>query len=190
MSLRLPIRNLPGVLADVQRLCGDDTAVRFAAHFGDRKLYIPQLARLRDDHPLVQVLGRQTARLLASRLGGNEYTVPTGRWSISHHNARVLRLNGWQPRPIARALALREDTVDRLTADLQPAVADPQPVKLTCPCCGRPYKLTPPPERVEKEEPVEDDATFLAAQPPLLQAAVSAGDLTIEDLRRLESGRA
>lgn len=187
MSLRLPIRNLPGVLADVQRLCGDDTAIRFAAHFGDRTLHIPQLSRLRDDHPLVMALGRRAARLIASQLGGNEYRVPTGRWSMSHHNARILRLNGWQPRPIARALALHKGTVDRLTADLQPAVSDPQPVTLTCPCCGRAYKLTPPPE--QKEMVAEDDTSFLSALPPLLRAAVAAGDLTIDDLRRLETRR-
>ncbi|MBP2301290.1 hypothetical protein [Azospirillum picis] len=186
MSLRLPIRNLPGVLADIQRLCGDDTAVRFAAHFGDRTLHIPSLARLRDDHPLVMALGRRAARLIASQLGGQEYSVPTGRWSMSHHNARVLRLNGWQPRPIARALALHKGTVDRLTADLQPAVAAPQPVTLTCPCCGRAYKLTPPPE---KGQTAEDDIAFLAAQPPLLRAAVAAGELTVEDLKRLEGRR-
>lgn len=190
MTPRLSIRNLPGILADVQRLCGDGVAVRFAAQFGDRKLYIPQIARLRDDHPLVQSLGRRAARLIASRLGGQEYTVPTGRWSINHHNARLLRLHGWKPRPIARALALREDTVERLTGDLAPAFPDPQPVTLRCPCCGRIYRLTPPNEPTPPGSTSESDAAFLLSQPPLLQAAVNAGELTVDDLRKLESGKA
>lgn len=183
---KLPIRNLPGVLADVQRLCGDAAAVRFAAHFGDSKLYIPSPGRLRDDHPLVQVLGRRAARLVASHLGGQEHTVPTGRWSINHHHARLLRLAGWPLRPIARALAMREQTAARLIDDLQPAFAEPQPVTLRCPCCGRVYKLTPPEEQAV-HEPALDDAGWLAVQPPLLRAAVSAGQLTVADLRRLEA---
>lgn len=187
---RLPIRNLPGVLADVQRLCGDGVAVRFAATFGDSKLYIPQVARLRDDHPLVQALGRRAARVIASRLGGQEYPIPTGRWSINHHNARLLRLAGWPARPIARALALRENTVDRLTEDLKPAYAAPQVVTLRCPCCGRVYKLTPPAEPPAGPETAgaatETDTAFLARQPPLLLAAVDAGKLSIADLRQLE----
>ncbi|MBP2231790.1 hypothetical protein [Azospirillum agricola] len=184
---RLPIRNLPGVLADVQRLCGDGVAVRFAAAFGDSKLYIPKVARLRDDHPLVQTLGRRAARLIASRLGGEEYPIPTGRWSINHHNARLLRLAGWSSRPIARALALREGTVDRLTDDLEPAYPAPQPVTLRCPCCGRVYKLTPPAEEVTPVAAAEADDAFLARQPPLLLAAVTTGKLSVADLRQLDA---
>ncbi len=181
---RLPIRNLPGVLAEVQRLCGDGVAVRFASVFGDSKLYIPKLARLRDDHPLVQALGRRAAQMIASRLGGMEYPVPTGRWSITHHNARQLRVAGWTSRPIARALALSGKTVDRLIDDLRPAFPEPQAVSLRCPCCGRVYKLTPPP--ADPVAVVEDDEAFLARQPPLMLAAVKTGKLSVGDLRELD----
>ena len=181
----LRIRNLPGVLSEVQRLCGDAIAVRFAAAFGDSRLHIPRPGRMKDDHPLVLALGRRAARVIASQLGGQDYQVPTGRHSINHHQVRLMRLAGWRHRAIARVLGIREETVKSLTEDVQPASAEAQPVTICCPCCGRVYKATPPAAPILAPSE-EDDETFLARMPPLIRLAVREGAMELPELRRLE----
>lgn len=173
---------LPGILGDIARVCGDAVAVRFAAAFGDSDFHVPTLARLRPDHRLVHAVGRRAARVIAGRWGGDTYTVPTGRWSMSHHACRVLREAGWQPRAIARALAMRADAVERLTADVAPAVDTPQPVQLRCLSCGKPRHLLPPDEATPPDV-IEGGIETL---PPLLRLGVEQGVFTLDQIRELE----
>ncbi|SMH32093.1 hypothetical protein SAMN02982994_0553 [Azospirillum lipoferum] len=134
----------PGILGDIARLLGDGATDRFARAFGDGKLYIPKAKKLKEDHPLVKTLGQEAAAIIAEAMGGREYPVPTARWSLSHHRVRVFRSKGWGAKAIARALALRIASVERLCQGMEEPMGAPEPVTVRCHTCDQLHTFIPP----------------------------------------------
>lgn len=62
---------LPPVLRQFEALIGMDATLELARHFGGGELYIPK--RVRDKNKIVQVIGRDHARILAHAFGGERF---------------------------------------------------------------------------------------------------------------------
>ncbi|WP_143268977.1 hypothetical protein [Azospirillum agricola] len=139
----IPVVGWPGILGDISRLLGDGAAESFARAFGDGKLYIPKVKKLKDGHPLVKTLGREAAITIAAAMGGREYPIPTARWSLSHHRVRVFRSKGWGVKAIAKALALRITSVERLCQGMEEPVGAPEPVTVRCYTCDQLHTFNP-----------------------------------------------
>lgn len=140
----IPVAGWPGILGDVARLLGDGSAETFARAFGDDRFYIPKVKNLKETHPLVKTLGQKAAITIAEAMGGREYAIPTARWSLSHHRVRVFRSKGWDAKAIAKALALRITSVERLYHGMEEPAGDPETVAVRCYTCDQLHTFVPP----------------------------------------------
>lgn len=83
--------SLPGVLAEIAEVAGEDAALAIADARGGTEVYIPPLPA--DDHWLSALIGADSARAVAERLtqgvGGRRLELPLGP---SGHAARMRAL--------------------------------------------------------------------------------------------------
>lgn len=71
--------DLPGVLATIAEVAGRGAALQVAAaKGGSEKVYVPNPARLRDDHWLVTAVGLEVACKIAAAIGGGRVDIPLG----------------------------------------------------------------------------------------------------------------
>lgn len=108
---RVKRQPLPGLLGEIERICGYAAAEKFALTFGGQEIYIPLVPTA--DHPIVRAVGRRAAALIGQRLGrggaaGNHgYNVPTAEVELKWNICRRLRLAGLSRNDIVRALRRR-----------------------------------------------------------------------------------
>ena len=113
-GIGLPPDVLPGLLAEVARLTTSEAAVAIARRFGNRRMYLPLDPP--DRHPLVELLGRDSAVRICARFGGDQVTWPSARAFLRWHDARALRAGGASVARIAAALDINERHARRLVA--------------------------------------------------------------------------
>ncbi|WP_281545872.1 Mor transcription activator family protein [Grimontia sp. SpTr1] len=63
------------VLHEIAEVIGAAAAVRLGQAMGGARVYVPQT--LKPDHPLVLILGRETAEKLSYYYGGDTFDVPS-----------------------------------------------------------------------------------------------------------------
>lgn len=105
---------LPGILAEIARLTTPDIAIAVARKHGGRRLYIP--ARVPDQHPLSDLVGRSAAVLIAQHFGGERHDVPAARTILRWYDAHRLRADGKTHAQISELLSLTQMYVSRLLA--------------------------------------------------------------------------
>jgi len=86
---------LPGLLGDIERVCGTETAERFARAFGGMEIYIPII--IAPEHPIARAVGARAARVIGEVFGrrgpkdNRGWVVPVGevelRWNVSRRMA-------------------------------------------------------------------------------------------------------
>ncbi|TWB58706.1 hypothetical protein [Nitrospirillum viridazoti] len=103
---------LPGILADIARAAGVDTAVTIARQLGGRRYHFPRDPH--PQHPLCALIGQPQARLVGTLLGGERMPVPSARTYLRWYDARSLRMAGASVVEICAALQLTESQVYRL----------------------------------------------------------------------------
>lgn len=81
----------PYVLQQVAEACGAGVALRLAAAYGGRELYVPRPDRIDEGHPLALHLGLATARQVAAVLGANRIIIPLGPLSSVERRKQAMR---------------------------------------------------------------------------------------------------
>lgn len=69
---------LPGILADIADIVGEDAALLVARAGGGRRVYIPKPAYLKEGHWLVDAVGMDKAHAIADAIGGGQVDLPQG----------------------------------------------------------------------------------------------------------------
>lgn len=108
--------DLPGILADIAAVAGDEAAVLVAKVAGGRRVYIPRPAGLRAGHWLVEAVGPDRARLIADLLGGGEVDLPLGPGGSRARTTRAIHRaldNGLSVTAIVRLTGVDDSTVWR-----------------------------------------------------------------------------
>lgn len=91
------MNELPGILAEIADIAGEDAALAVAAARGGTQVYIPPVPNR--DHWLSRLVGHQAAKEIADRLtcgvGGRRLDLPLGpKGLIARGRAKVDRLIG------------------------------------------------------------------------------------------------
>lgn len=133
----LPVRGWPGILGGISKLMGDEFAEDFAHHFGDKTLHIPRPARLKETNKIAEVFGLNDALILCEHFGGEEYRIPTGKWTLARHKVRVLRTAKWSIDAIAKALGYGKGMVTSHCDDIDTTDGPAEIVEMRCASCGR-----------------------------------------------------
>lgn len=81
----------PYVLQQVAEACGAGVALRLAAAYGGRELYVPRPEAIGESHPLALHLGLATARQVAAVLGSNRIIIPLGPLSSFERRKEAMR---------------------------------------------------------------------------------------------------
>lgn len=105
----------PYVLQQVAEVCGAGVALRLAATYGGRELYVPQPERIDEGHPLALHLGLATARQVAVVLGSNRIIIPLGPVSSVERRKqamRQMRRDGLSNGQTAKVLGVHRRTVE------------------------------------------------------------------------------
>lgn len=137
---------LPGILGDIARTVGIDTAVAIARNFGGTRRYFPR--RPKRKSPLVALIGMRKASLVCMRLGGKDVDIPSARAALRWYEAHTLEHDGRSHAEIARKLGVNRRRVRELlgSADASGASADlGLETPSRCPVCGSRHRVTSPP---------------------------------------------
>ncbi len=105
----------PYLLQQVAEACGAGVALRLAATYGGRELYIPQPDAIDEGHPLALHLGLATARQVARTLGSNRIIIPLGPLSSVERRKqamRQMRRDGKSNGHVAKVLGVHRRTVE------------------------------------------------------------------------------
>ncbi len=105
----------PYVLQQVAEACGAGAALRLAATYGGRELYVPRPEAIDEGHHLALHLGLATARQVAKVLGSNRIMVPLGPASTVERRKllmRKMRIEGKSNGQVAKALGVHRRTVE------------------------------------------------------------------------------
>lgn len=94
----------------LQGILGEERFVAFAQELGGTRVYIPH--RLRDDHEIVEVVGREAADKLSRAMAPATIRVPLAR----RVRALFFRRQGLSDARIARKLGMTENGVAKLFA--------------------------------------------------------------------------
>lgn len=111
---------LPQLLYDIAEKFGLTVALRFAAAYGGKRLYIPE--KLRPDHPVSRDYGPDLLAWLIARWGGTDLMIPLGPSSSYRHRiAEIQRLlrAGEDSATIIRVIGCHERTLYRHKAALR-----------------------------------------------------------------------
>ena len=102
---------LPGVLAEVAEVAGNEAAVALSLGFGGDWLHVPRPDYLaaHPEHRLVTWLGAEAAALVARRMAGDSFYVPLARRACARHLAH----QGLPVRVIAERLHTSARTIRR-----------------------------------------------------------------------------
>ena len=107
--------DLPPLLAELAAVVGTGRVLAFARDFGGRRVKIP--FRMADDHPFVQLLGREGAERLAELRAGDHLVVPLGpAGTMAAAKRRLARslLDGGSINDAAAAAGLHHRTAQRM----------------------------------------------------------------------------
>lgn len=106
---------LPGLLREIAEIAGEAAALRVAQARGGTRAYIPRPENLSATHWLVQALGLEPARELASIYQGEHLDIPLGPHAGNQAaiTAAITRglAEGRSAADIARAVGVTERTV-------------------------------------------------------------------------------
>ena len=90
-------------------------ALRLAATYGGRELYVPRPEAIDEGHPLALHLGLATARQVATVLGSNRIIIPLGPLSSVERRKqamRQMRIEGKSNGQVAKVLGIHRRTVE------------------------------------------------------------------------------
>lgn len=107
---------LPGILADIAALVGEDAALLVARAGGGRRVYIPKSAYLKPGHWLVDAVGMDKASVIADAIGGGELDMPqgpVGSRARTHEAIHRALDNGMSVTAIVRLTGVDDSTVWR-----------------------------------------------------------------------------
>jgi DNA-binding NarL/FixJ family response regulator len=113
---------LPGILAEVAEVAGDEAALALARAAGGRSVYVPRPDNVPDGHWLVLALGREAAMMVADLVGGGDVAIPlgpTGRQHATRAEVDTLIGQGLSASRIAQRCGVTERTVERRRAALR-----------------------------------------------------------------------
>jgi hypothetical protein len=111
------IADLPGLLAELARAEGRETAIAFAERFGGQELSVP--VRAQPHHRIAKAFGERVLAWLVGRHGGEKIVVPLGPTSAAkRQRAAIDRLigEGRTNNQIVQALHVTWRTVQRRRA--------------------------------------------------------------------------
>lgn len=106
----------PDVLQQVAEACGAGAALRLAASYGGRELYLPRPDAINEGHHLAVQLGLATARRVAETLREGKIVIPMGPTNSAARRAEAMRRmkrDGATIASTAKAVGLHERTVYR-----------------------------------------------------------------------------
>lgn len=116
MNAHTPIwADWPYLLQQVAETCGAGVALRLAATYGGRELYVPRPSSIDESHHLALHLGLATARQVADVLGTNRIMIPLGPASTFERRKmlmRKMRIEGKSNGQTAKALGVHRRTVE------------------------------------------------------------------------------
>lgn len=106
---------LRGVLGDIEEVCGREAALKIAAHYGGRRLYVPYPERLNADSSVAKVIGLEAAEALAEAFrGGSLIEIPPAAYGSSavrrELGMKMLR-EGYRPADVTRILKVARSVV-------------------------------------------------------------------------------
>lgn len=73
------MNDVPGILAEIARLVGDDAAERLAVARGGQTLHVPGARTLTETHDLVKILGERRAHMISAAYAGESLYIPRAR---------------------------------------------------------------------------------------------------------------
>ena len=117
--------DLPPLLAEITGLIGLGATVQLAEHWGGVRHYYPRPEFLTEDHPLVRLLGADSARALCAYIGGGEVTVPKADLALRAARDRAIRnaRGEWSVRQLAARYRLSERRVWEIVSGADPQTA-------------------------------------------------------------------
>jgi len=113
--------NYPGVFQDISQIVGEEAAAKLSAQYGGTRLYIP--ITLKTEHPLVQLLGQQTAQQLVDEFSAITVEIPRAFIRIiARRNELIIadRDDGMSQRQLAIKYQLTERTIRKITKSVSP----------------------------------------------------------------------
>lgn len=110
-------KQLPDLLARIAEAAGEDAALLVAAEWGGRELYIPR--SFPAAHRLVELLGKERARMVRDAIGHGTVVVPMGPFAGAEERrlaaARALA-DGKSQSEAAKQARVHVRTVERIAA--------------------------------------------------------------------------
>lgn len=122
--LRVEIAELPASLTDIADLIGLPATLDLVDAWGGVRMYFPSPRALSDVHPLVQVLGGETAVRLCERFGGTDVLLPRALDALRRARDRLIHHEHAQGAS-GRTLALRYRLSERRLWEI--LATDPDP---------------------------------------------------------------
>ncbi|WOF75330.1 hypothetical protein QMT40_003001 [Parvibaculaceae bacterium PLY_AMNH_Bact1] len=110
-------RHQPGLLAAIAEITDQASADLIAAEWGGRALYLP--AKVKRDHRLVELLGREKAMLICKEIGSGNVMVPMSDMAGPKKRRRMvaeLLDKDASHSEAARAAGVHTRTVERVAA--------------------------------------------------------------------------
>lgn len=120
---------LPGILAQIAELVGEEAAHLVALANGGRRIYIPKPDNLKPGHWLVDTVGMDKARKIADAIGGGHIDLPLGRAGSRSRTWQAIAAATNEGRSIAataRLTGVDDATVSRHRAKLRTRRDDKQ----------------------------------------------------------------
>lgn len=111
-ALQVELAELPGSLFDIADLIGLPATLELIDAWGGVRMYFPLPRALSDLHPLVQVLGGETAARLCERYGGADFPLPRALDALRRARDRLIH-HEHALGVSARTLALRYRLTER-----------------------------------------------------------------------------
>ncbi len=119
--------NLPGILAEIAAIAGEDAALQIARAKGGMIAYVPLPTNLRAGHWLAEAVGLHKGRLIAERFGGGACEIPiagAGNRAQTHAAIRRAIDDGLSTQKIAHLVGVSLNTVKRHRAAIKRDAAD------------------------------------------------------------------
>ncbi len=117
---------LPQDLRAVEKAVGRAVAVKLPAMHGGKRVSIPDVKELREDHPLVADFGREIAKKILAAFhetvrDGNAVQIPVADKEFRFRSIFRLFANGFKPDDIAHELAIDRGTVFKYIREMRQA---------------------------------------------------------------------
>ncbi len=90
-SNAIRLDDLPPLLAEIARRIGLGDTIALAEAWGGVRHYYPRPENLTDDHPLIALLGRESAAQLCGYIGGGDVTLPKADRALRAARDRAIR---------------------------------------------------------------------------------------------------